>query len=86
MQYYFKEENWKQILEFIKSVKGMHSKDEKRLRIFIEAVWYIVRSGCQWRLYQKLMVITGVYISDLKDGVKEMSGKNCLNILNKSLI
>ncbi len=26
MQYYIKEENWKQILEFIKSVKGMHSK------------------------------------------------------------
>lgn len=36
--------------------------------------------------YQKLMVIIGVYISDLKDDVKEMSGKNCLNILNKSLI
>ncbi|WP_264703637.1 transposase [Wolbachia endosymbiont (group A) of Volucella inflata] len=53
MQYYIKEENWKQILEFIKSVKGMHSKDEKRLRIFIEAVWYIVRSGCQWRLLPK---------------------------------
>lgn len=38
MEYYIKEENRKQILEFIKSVKGMHSKDEKRLRIFIEAV------------------------------------------------
>jgi hypothetical protein len=29
MQYYTKEENWKQILELIKSVKGINSKDEK---------------------------------------------------------
>ncbi len=28
MEYYIKERNWKQILEFI---KGMHSKNEKRL-------------------------------------------------------
>ncbi len=33
MEYYKKERNWKQVLEFIKGVKGMHSKDEKRLRI-----------------------------------------------------
>lgn len=38
MEYYIKEVNWKQTLEFIKSVKGMHSRDENRSRIFIEAV------------------------------------------------
>ncbi|MGL9726092.1 MAG: hypothetical protein ACR5KV_05645 [Wolbachia sp.] len=40
MEYYIKERSWKQILEFIKSVKGMHSKDEKRLN---RGVWYMVR-------------------------------------------
>ncbi|MFP3036467.1 MAG: transposase [Wolbachia sp.] len=54
MEYYIKEGIWKQILEFIKSIKGMHSKDEKRLRVFIEAIWHIARSGCQWRLLQKI--------------------------------
>ncbi|MDR1139841.1 MAG: IS5 family transposase [Rickettsiales bacterium] len=49
-----KERSWEQILKFIKGVKGMHSKDEKRLRIFIEAVWYVARSGCQWRLLPKI--------------------------------
>ncbi|OAM01650.1 MAG: transposase [Wolbachia endosymbiont of Dactylopius coccus] len=54
MEYYIKERNWKQILEFIKGIKGMHSKDEKRLRIFIEAVWYMAQSGCQWQLLPKI--------------------------------
>ncbi len=54
MKYYIKERNWKQILEFIKGIKGMHSKDEKRLRIFTEAVWYMARSGCQWRLLPQI--------------------------------
>ncbi len=46
MEHYTKERKWEQLLKFIKGVKGMHSKDEKRLRVFIEAVWYIARSGC----------------------------------------
>ncbi|WP_265016528.1 MULTISPECIES: IS5 family transposase [unclassified Wolbachia] len=54
MEYYIKEGNWKQILKFIGSEKGMHSKDEERLRIFIEALWYMARSGCQWRLLPKI--------------------------------
>ena len=54
MEYYIKENNWVQIFAFLKSVKGIHSKYEDRLRKFVEAVWYIVRSGCQWRLLPKI--------------------------------
>lgn len=50
MEYYIRESNWVQIFEFLRSEKGIHSKNEKRLRVFMEAVWYMVRSGCQWRL------------------------------------
>ena len=28
----------------------MHVKDEKRTRRFMEGVWYVLRTGCQWRL------------------------------------
>ncbi|MGL9725304.1 MAG: hypothetical protein ACR5KV_00730 [Wolbachia sp.] len=31
MEHYIKERSWKQILEFIKDVNRMYSKDEKRL-------------------------------------------------------
>lgn len=54
MEHNIKENDWKQILEFLKSEKRIHSKDENRLRVFIEAVWYMVRSGCQWRLLPKI--------------------------------
>lgn len=55
MKYYIKESNWKQIFEFLRSVKGVHSKNEGGIRMFMEAVWYVVRSGCQWQL------LPGVY-------------------------
>lgn len=54
MEYYIKEGNWKQIFSFLKSMKGIHSKNEEKLRIFVEAVWYMAKSGCQWRLLPKV--------------------------------
>ena len=54
MVYYIQETKWKQIFEFLEGIKGIHSKNEKRLRIFMEAVWYIIRSGCQWRLLPEI--------------------------------
>nr|WP_223158787.1 IS5 family transposase [Wolbachia endosymbiont of Pentalonia nigronervosa] len=38
----------------MKSVKGIHSKNEDRLRRFMESVWYMARSGCQWRLLPEI--------------------------------
>ena len=35
---------------FLDGVKGIHTHDEGALRLFIEGVWYIARTGCQWRL------------------------------------
>jgi transposase len=54
MKYYIQEAKWKQIFAFLKSIKGIHKQDEDQLRRFVEAVWYIVRSGCKWRLLPEI--------------------------------
>ena len=50
MNYYIKAKEWEQILLILCDQKGIHTKDRQKLRLFIEAVWYVARSGCQWRL------------------------------------
>jgi len=53
MNYYIENQTWKTIFAFLNSMKGLHTKDESSLRKFIEAIWYICRTGCQWRLLPK---------------------------------
>lgn len=50
MHYLIKDTEFAEILKFLSQVKGIHKTDTDRLRNFIEAVCFIVRSGCQWRL------------------------------------
>ena len=50
MKYYIDSNAWEQILEFLDQIKGIHTEDEASLRQFVEAIWYMARSGCQWRL------------------------------------
>ncbi|AEI36562.1 ISSod6 transposase, IS1301 [Francisella salina] len=50
MHYHIKEVFWSSILSFLKSQKGIHTNDEDKLRLFIEAVFYVLRTGCQWRM------------------------------------
>ncbi len=50
MNYFIKEREWKEIFKILSNIKGLHTKNENHIRQFIEAVWYISRSGCQWRL------------------------------------
>lgn len=40
---------WTQIYGFLSKVKNIHNKDENRIKQFVEGVWYILRTGCQWR-------------------------------------
>ena len=53
MDYFIKKEEWKHIFEILSHRKDIYAKNEEKLRIFIEAVWYVARSGCQWRLLPK---------------------------------
>jgi transposase len=49
MKYYINDNAWKAIYENLKHEKGLHTKDERKLRIFYESIWYVSRTGCQWR-------------------------------------
>lgn len=44
------EQVWNRLYSFLRGIKDLHTQEEKRLRRFIEGVWYILRTGCQWRL------------------------------------
>lgn len=50
MHYLIKDSDFEKILNFLKKVKGIHKNNEERLRVFVEAVYYLARSGCQLRL------------------------------------
>ena len=50
MDYYIKTREWEQIISILRTRKDIKTKNENKLRRFNEGIWYIVRSGCQWRL------------------------------------
>ncbi len=41
---------WDSIYSFLQKATGLHIKNEQETRCFIEGVWYVLRTGCQWRL------------------------------------
>ena len=50
MDYHIKTREWEQIIAILRTRKDIKTRNENRVRKFIEAVWYMARSGCQWRL------------------------------------
>lgn len=50
MKYHIESVSWEHIYAFLCQQKGIHTRDEGELRVFVEAIWFVVRSGCQWRL------------------------------------
>lgn len=50
MDYYIKTEDWEHILKVLRKRADIRTGNAARLRLFIEAIWFISRSGCQWRL------------------------------------
>ena len=50
MDYFIKEHEWKSILLILRDQENVYCISELALRHFIEAVFYVMRSGCQWRL------------------------------------
>ena len=50
MDYHIQSNVWKQIFLKLHKKNDIRAKDEKKTRLFIEAIWYVMRTGCQWRL------------------------------------
>lgn len=50
MKYHIKEKDWEVIYSTLRQEHHLHTQNERKLRIFYEAIWYIARTGCQWRL------------------------------------
>ena len=47
-KYYLNNYQWQRIYECLPAVGGIHVKDEQRTRRFIEGVYFVLRTGCQW--------------------------------------
>lgn len=50
MHYLIKDSEFESIFEILLKIKRIHLKCKSKIRNFIEAVFYMCRSGCQWRL------------------------------------
>lgn len=48
--YYLKEEQWQDIYKILGKINCIYTNQEKKLRLFIECVYYVLRSGVQWRM------------------------------------
>jgi transposase len=50
MDYNIPEEAFQKINGFLITVPGIHAKNESKIRVFLEAVFYLCRAGCQIRM------------------------------------
>lgn len=53
MHYLIKDTEFEIFLKVISKIKGLHSKNIPQMRNFLEAVCYMARAGCPWRLLPK---------------------------------
>lgn len=48
-KYYIKSEDWVKIYGLLRTIKKVRVKNETKTRLFAEAVYFIMRTGSQWR-------------------------------------
>lgn len=53
MNYNISDKTFQKIYEFLRTILGIHVKNEHKTRIFLEAVFYLCRTGCQVRMLPK---------------------------------
>jgi len=49
-KFHISEYQWNTIYRFLLQIPGLRVFDKEHTRIFIEAVYYLTRTGCQWRM------------------------------------
>ena len=53
MDYHIDDHAFNKIFEYLQGEQNIHVGDREKIRIFIEAVYWMARSGAQWRLLPK---------------------------------
>src|SRR5690242_291253 len=48
-KYYITQEAWVKLFDFFKGFAGIYIKSESKLRCFMESIFWIARTGAQWR-------------------------------------
>lgn len=46
---YINETSWSKIFKFLQSTKGIYTNNESRCKNFIESIYWMARTGAQWR-------------------------------------
>jgi transposase len=54
MHYLIKDTEFEKILNSLLQIKGIHKRNLSRLRNFFEAIFYMSRAGCSWRLLPEI--------------------------------
>ena len=49
MQYYLRDDVFERIYGFLRAESGIHAGDKAKIRRFVEAIYWMARSGAQWR-------------------------------------
>jgi transposase len=53
IKYSIPDDVFQKIYDFLRTIKGIHTKSKEKIRIFVEAIYFLSRSGCQVRLLPK---------------------------------
>ena len=53
MNHNIPEESFQKIYDFLVTISGIHTKNESKIRSFLDAVFYLCRTGCQIRMLPK---------------------------------
>ena len=50
MRYYIEDSAFEKMYTYLRSERNIHTSNKQKVRIFLEAVYWMARSGAQWRL------------------------------------
>ena len=48
-KYYIKESDWEKIYTFLRKTPSIRVGNERKTRAFVEGIYFIMRTGAQWR-------------------------------------